>query len=107
MNADTISMIAGGALSLIFSYVPGIATWYNKLEADYKRLVMGVVLGMVTLGLVLINCVDKLGYWTCTQATVVEWLKLFLAALMANQGIDRISPKVGEKRGEAAELAQG
>lgn len=106
MTTDFISSIAGVLLSIIFSYIPGVATWYNSLNSDYKRLVMFASLLLVTGGVLVSQCATAAG-WQCSQNTVIEAFRVFVMALIANQSTDRISPFIGEKkRGEYAELSQ-
>ncbi len=100
MTTDLISTIAGSLLSLLFSYVPGLATWYNRLESDYKRLVMFAALLLVTAGVLTYTCGNS-GTWTCDQNKVIEAVKVFVMALIANQSTDRLSPFMGEKRRSA------
>jgi len=58
MSAESLSLIAGTVLSLIFSYIPGANGWYLKFNGQAKRLIMlglislsaGVVFGLSCLG---------------------------------------------------------
>lgn len=97
MTTDLISTIAGSLLSILFSYVPGLATWYNTLTSDYKRLVMLAALLLVTGGVLVGQCATATG-WVCSQATITEALRVFVMALIANQSTDRLSPFMGEKK---------
>jgi len=98
MSSETLLIIAGVILSLAFSYVPGLASWYNLKDDTVKRLIM---LGLiaVTAGAVFgLSCADL---WVdpaiCTKDGGLSLLTAFFLALMANQGVNSISPKVGLK----------
>ena len=93
MTATELGSIAGIVLSLAFSYVPGLKGTYDKLSGDYKRLVMAALL-LVTAGAVLgLSCAGMLANVECTQAGALGLLKVFIAALIANQGTYLLSPK--------------
>jgi len=86
MTETELSSIAGIVLSLAFSYVPGLKGSYEKLSGDYKRLVMAALL-LVTAGVVLgLSCTGVLANVECTQASALGLLKVFIAAMIANQG---------------------
>ena len=44
MTATELSAIAGVVLSLFFSYVPGVKSWFGDLSSEYKQTVMGLLL---------------------------------------------------------------
>jgi uncharacterized membrane protein YeaQ/YmgE (transglycosylase-associated protein family) len=86
MSPEYLSTILGSVTSLMFSYVPGLAGWYGKLEATYKKLAMAGVLAVIAIGVYGCAC----GGWfgvpvTCDQAGAEVLLRSFLLALMANQ----------------------
>jgi len=96
MTGDELSSIAGVLLSLIFSYVPGVSAWYEKLTGEYKRLVMAVVLAVVSGALYGMGCAGWLGDMvalTCDYAGARVLIRGFIAALVANQATYLISPK--------------
>lgn len=89
MNASFLAAIAGIILSLFFGYVPGLAEWFDGLQAAYKRLIMAVLILLVAAGSVGIACA---GYATllgvpvtCDQAGFVATIQAAVAALIANQ----------------------
>jgi hypothetical protein len=93
MTAETLSAVAGVVLSLAFSYVPGLAPWFDGLEATMKRLVMAGSLAVVSIIVVALSCWNVTPLVVCNQAGVVELVSAFLAALVANQAAYLISPK--------------
>jgi len=97
MDATWLSAIAGAILSLLLGYFPGLSTWYGNLVGEYKRLVMAGLLLLVAAGAVGLAC---WGYGTlvgipitCDQAGIVEAVKAFIAALVANQATFLITTK--------------
>ena len=103
MTPALLSSLAGITLSLFFSYVPGISTWYEALTATYKRLVMLFLLAVVSIGAFGLACLGWLPYFTdqggvpaavtCSQQGGVELLTAFVLALVANQSTYLITPK--------------
>ena len=43
MSPETLTLIAGAALSLLFAYFPGLNTWFAAKSSDVKRLIMAGV----------------------------------------------------------------
>jgi len=93
MTAERLIEIVGIVLSLAFSYIPGLADWYGKLNEAYKRLIMLGLL-VVTSGAIFgIAC----GGWletgvTCDQPGLVGLLKALLDAIIVNQVAYQITP---------------
>lgn len=97
MSAEFLAVLAGAVLSLLFSYIPGLNVWFGGLESTYKRLIMlgllaavaGVVYGMACAG-----WGESFGIaLTCDQAGLVELLKAFGLAAIANQTAYGLSPE--------------
>jgi hypothetical protein len=93
MTAEELSAIAGVVLSLVFSYVPGVAGWYEKLQADWKRVLMAVLLLAVAGAISGLSCGGVIDAVECSQAGALGLVKILIAALVANQGTYLISPK--------------
>jgi len=117
MDATILSTLAAAALSLLLSYVPGLADWYRSLGVrpdghddggTRKRLLMLALLVLCAAGSYALACVgsvptlaEQLGLpLTCTRAGLLELVKALVWAVIANQAIYRISPKPAT--GEAA-----
>jgi hypothetical protein len=103
MEAETISMAAGAALSLLFSYGPGVAQWFAALgvqEQDggaRKRLVMLALLVAVAAGALALSCARLPvpgSTVACSQAGAWELAKALVLAIMANQGVYALSPRI-------------
>jgi hypothetical protein len=93
MTATELSAIAGVVLSLFFSYVPKINTWFASLASEYKRLIMLGVLLATALGVYGVSC---LGWWpvvTCDQVGIKSLAEALLMAAIANQTAYSLSPQ--------------
>ena len=88
---------AGVVLSLIFSYVPQVREWYEKLSGRDKRLVMLAALAFVAAGIYGLACWGVAGRFGlevgCDRDGVVTLVQAFFSALIANQATYLISPK--------------
>lgn len=83
MSPEAIAAAAGAVLSLLFNYIPGLNSRFDRLSADQQRLSMAGLLAVTAIGMAI---------WTGNS----DWraiLTNFVFALIANQGIDRIAPK--------------
>ena len=43
MTPESFALIVGAIVSLFFSYIPGLNTWFDQLLPEYKRLIMAGV----------------------------------------------------------------
>ncbi len=96
-SAEVLSLIAGSALSLLFSYTPKLSGWYYKLDDTTKRLVMLVALIAVTAGSFGLACSGWLRGVTCDQNGAETMIVSFILAAMANQGTNGLSPRTGAR----------
>jgi len=97
MSADSLSLIAGTALTLIFSYVPGLNTKFAEKPAEIKRLIM---LGLLVVVAAAVYGVSCLGYGegfgitvVCDQQGAVALAQALVIAIIANQSVYAVSPK--------------
>ncbi len=97
MSADFLSSIAGAALSLAFSYLPGASDWFGQLDGTHKRLVMLGLLLLTSLAVFGLSCgplAADLGIEiACSQSGAIGLGRAFLLALVANQAAFSISPQ--------------
>lgn len=109
MTPEAISILAGACLSLLFAYVPGFATWYQKLGADNpddngtsKRLVMLALLLVTVAAIYGLTCAGIVSGTTCNKAGIVQLVWCFILAVIANQSTFPVLPKVGLNESRAA-----
>ena len=99
MTPQLLSSLAGITLSLLFSYIPGISSWYEILSPTIKRLVMLFLLAMTSMGAFALACSGWLPYFSdqisvsCTEQGAADLLSAFVLALVANQSTYLITPK--------------
>jgi hypothetical protein len=95
LTPELLSAIAGILLSLLASYCPGFSTWFERLEATRKRLVMLAALAAASAAIVALACsglAEQLGLQaTCDVNGAVRALQAFILALAANQSAYLIS----------------
>lgn len=97
MDASTLTLIAGAILSLAFSYIPGLNTWFAALDATVKRLIMAGLLLVVAAGSFGLACLGWGAAWginlECTQTGLQSLVAQFILAVIANQSVFAISPR--------------
>lgn len=103
LSPAAIAATAGAFLSLLFNYVPGLNTRFDRLSADMQRTVMGVVLLLSAIGMALWQCSDQSASVMSTMCEGgINWRAILtntVFALVGNQSVDRISPKPGPETG--------
>lgn len=90
ITPDLIAQIAGGALSLVLAYVPGLRVRWAALPGAYKRAGMVGLLLLTALLLWVPACVQAAGWQSnlpCTGAGLLDILRLFALALMSSQAV--------------------
>ena len=95
MTPEILAGIAGAILSLAFSYIPKLNVWFATLSDETKKLIMAGVLALVAVGVYVGQCAWGLcdyGF-TCDKAGVFQLIGIYITAIVANQGVHRISPK--------------
>lgn len=92
MTPEELSAVFGVALSLAFSYIPGVKGWYDALAADYKRLVMLVGLLVIAGGMFALACVGEYAGLTCDKPGAILAVRVFIAAAVANQAAFLLTP---------------
>ena len=96
MTENTVGMLAGALLSLLFGYAPGLRPWYEALEATLKALVMAGLLLVAVVVIYLAACYTPYATGiTCDEAGVWQLVRLFMDALIANQATYQIAVRPG------------
>jgi len=93
MTAEKLAILAGVVLSLLFSYVPGFANWFEPLDGNKKRLIMLALLLTTAGGAFGLSCAGLLNWLTCDQMGAWALVQVFIAAAIANQATFALSPK--------------
>ena len=58
ITAAWLATAAGVLLSLGFSYIPNVNTWYAALDSTRKRLLMAGLLAILAIGVYVLGCFD-------------------------------------------------
>lgn len=97
MTAEMIALVAGALLTLGFSYIPGLRTWYAGKSEEYKQLLMLGLLVLAAVGAFGIACLGwgaAIGLTlACTVTGAVGLVMQLLLAIMANQTVYKLSPQ--------------
>jgi len=118
MTPDTLALVAGVILSLAFSYIPNLRTWFAEQTKEFQQLAMlglMVLVAAATYGLACAGILsDLFGVsLTCDKIGILGLLKALIFAVMANQATYKITPQVADvqlaraERDGAAELGMG
>ena len=99
MTAEALSALAGLVLSLSFSYIPGLRTWFKTLTTEWKRASMALLLLALALIVFGLSCADVGTWLTCDKDGAIGAFTIFIAALMANQTAFLISPQLANGEG--------
>ena len=104
MTDNAIASLAGVMLALLFGYAPGLRPWYEALEPTRKALVMLLLLAVAAAVLYGAACYTPLGAGdiACDEAGLWTVVRLFLAALVANQATYQIGVKPSRTVAEQA-----
>lgn len=90
MTSQLISGLAGSALSLIFSYAPGAAQWFDTLTPTQRRLFMAGLMLLVAAAALVYKC--QAGQ-ACLVDNWQDYLTSYASALVANQTTYAVSPQ--------------
>ncbi len=97
MTADTLSLLAGSVLSLLFSYVPKLNTWFDGILPEYKRLTMAgltLLIAGAAYGLACAGLGEQFGIAVvCDQAGAIALIRAWVLALVANQAAYSVTPR--------------
>jgi len=102
MTATELSALAGVALSLLFTYTPGLRTKFEPLSAERKSLIMLVLIVIVAVSVYSASCAGLslpfvTGEVACDLVGARGLISNVLYALVTNQATFLISPKAETK----------
>lgn len=95
ITPEFLASVAGIALSLIFSYIPGVKQWYNSLTGEWKRLLMAGLLLVVAAVIYALGCAGIVYGVSCDQSGIIRLISVFVMALVANQSAYLIAGSKG------------
>jgi len=103
MSPEILAAVASIVLSLAFSYVPTLRTWYAEKAKEFQQLVMLGLLFLVAGAAYGLACAGVLNdlfgaSLTCDKPGALGLVRSLIFAIVANQGIYSITPVVADVR---------
>ena len=97
ISSEMLVGIAGVVLSLLFSYIPGLRTWYAALITETKQLVMLGLLVLVSGAIFALGCYDILSTGiACDKYGIIALVQMLIVGLVSNQAAYLISPQTND-----------
>ena len=97
VSSELIVSIAGVVLSLLFSYITGLRTWFAALVAETKQLIMLGLLILVTGAIYAIGCYGILDTGIeCGKAGIIALVQMLIVGLVSNQAAYLITPQTND-----------
>lgn len=93
MTQELLSATVATILSLGFSYIPGLSSWFDDLNRDEKQLIMGVALVGTAFAVFGLSCAGVLDSVSCSKQGAVGFLGVLFSALIANQSVYQLTKK--------------
>lgn len=93
MSAEELVAIAGVIISMLFEYLPKLHDWYNAQPDNYQRLMMLGLMLAAALGAYGLSCAGVVDAWACDKGGLLSMIKVFLAAVIANQATYVVLPR--------------
>ena len=97
LSSEMLVSIAGVVLSLLFSYIPGLRTWYAGLVAEVKQLIMLGLIVLVSGAVFALGCYDILSTGiACDRYGVISLVWMVVLGLTSNQAAYMITPATND-----------
>lgn len=97
VSSELIVSIAGIVLSLLFSYIPGLRTWFAALVTETKQLIMLGLLVLVTGAIYALGCYGVLDTGIeCGKAGVIALVQMLILGVVSNQAAYLITPQTND-----------
>lgn len=95
VTTDWLVYIASALLSLAFSFIPKLNTWYAAHTDAFKKWVMLGLIFLVLAVVFALSCANVLqSNLTCTVQGALDALVTYIFAIAINQGIFKITPQL-------------
>lgn len=92
MTQETMLLLLGGLISIIFRFFPGLGPKFEALQSNIKQLIMIAVLAVATAVVYLMNCKWGMQYLltdnlilACGTESIQGLTKVFLSLVIGNQ----------------------
>lgn len=94
VTPELLAGISGVVLSLLFSYIPGLRTWFAALAAETKQLIMLLLLLLISIVIYGLGCYGVLQTdIACDKSGIMTLVSIFISSVIANQGTHKITPE--------------
>jgi hypothetical protein len=93
LTSEMISAFGGILLSLILNYVPGLNVKFAALSSEIKSAIVAGSLVVIGVLVALSSCGNLWVWISCDQVGFMKLAQCILFALIANQGIYKLSPQ--------------
>ena len=101
VSPEILISLSSAALSLLFSYVPGLNVWFAAKPEEMKKLLMLIMLAVVVFGIYGLMCAGVISVFEMVCAISSLWTLLWylILAVVANQGVYSVTtlPEVARK----------
>ena len=103
MSPEILAAVASIVLSLAFSYIPTLRTWYAEKAKEFQQLVMLGLLVLVAAASYGLACAGVLAdlfgaTLTCDKPGMIGLIRALIFAVVANQGIYSLTPAANDVR---------
>ena len=88
MTSDKLAALVGVLIALLFAYLPGLKTWFEKQGSEVKAgltAAVTVIAAVAIYGLSCANWFPELGV-TCTKVGVQQLVSVVIGALIGMAG---------------------
>jgi hypothetical protein len=88
MTSDKLAALVGLIISLLFAYLPGLKSWFEKQGSEFKAgltAAITVIAALAIYGLSCANWFPELGV-TCTKAGLQQLVSVVIGALVGMAG---------------------
>jgi putative flippase GtrA len=108
MTPEILASVAGVILSLAFSYIPNLRTWFAEKPKEQQQLSMLALMFVVAAASYGLACAGILTELfgvalTCDRSGLLGLIQALIFAIMANQGVYQLTPRAADVRLAKAE----
>ena len=93
LTPEVLAGLAGGLMSLAFSYIPGLSDGFAALTSTQKSGIMALVIVAVAGAAFGLSCTSIIQAIACTQDGLVRLAQILFVTLTANQAVYKLSPQ--------------
>lgn len=103
LTPEFLISLTGVVLSVCFSYIPKLNTWFAVQEPQMKLLIMAGIMAAVTAALVGLSCTNTMVFMTCDKQGFVNTILIFFQGMVLNQTAFVATPQTAEVKAAKAQ----